>query len=243
MATARMEHIKRGFPEVGEAYLAPTEFFDYEHPAVRAFAKEAAGTGSATERAIKLFYAVRDRVRYDPYSMTDVRDSYRASSVLAAGAGFCVPKANLLVACARAVGIPAGLGLSDVTNHLCTERLRRLMAGKDLFIHHGWAALHLEGGWVKAAPTFNIELCDKFDVLPTEFDGKANALFQEFDKQGRKHMEYVGDRGIYSDFPFEKLISDFKTFYSPTLFEDCANEARLNKAKRAREFADERPLT
>jgi transglutaminase-like putative cysteine protease len=239
-----MEHTARGFPEVGEAYLVPTEFFDFDRPEVRAFAKEAAaGATDLTTAAIKLFYAVRDRVRYDPYSMSDDRDSYRASSVLKAGAGFCVPKANLLVACARAVGIPAGLGLSDVTNHLCTERLRRLMAGKDLFIHHGWAALHLNEGWVKAAPTFNIELCDKFDVLPTEFDGTTDALFQEFDKRGRKHMEYVNDRGIHSDFPFERLVSEFRSFYSPTLFEDCAREARLNEAKRAREFADERPLT
>ena len=239
-----MDHTARGFPKVGEAYLAPTEFFDYEHPGVRAFAeKAAAGAADPTATAVQLFYAVRDRVRYDPYRISDVRDSYRASNVLAAGAAFCVPKANLLVACARSLGIPAGLGLSDVTNHLCTDRLRRLMAGKDLFIHHGWAALHLEDGWVKAAPTFNIELCDKFDVLPTEFDGKTNALFQEFDKRGRKHMEYVRDHGVYPDFPFERVIADFKSFYSPTLFEDCANEAKLNQAKRAREFADERPLT
>ena len=41
--------------------------------------------------------------------------------------------------------------------------------------------LYLNGKWVKAAATFNIELCEKFDVLPTEFDGTENALFQEFD--------------------------------------------------------------
>jgi transglutaminase-like putative cysteine protease len=110
-------------------------------------------------------------------------------------------------------------------------------------MHHGWSALFLDGRWVKAAPTFNIELCDKFDVLPTEFDGKSNALFQEFDKRGRKHMEYLRDHGIWSDFPYEKVIADFKAFYSPTVFDDCVRELALNEAKRAREFADEKPLT
>lgn len=239
-----MEHIAKGYPKVGAAYLEPTEFFDYEHPKVRAFADEAkAGTSDPTTIAVRLFYAVRDRVRYDPYRMAGDREAYRASNVLETGAAFCIPKANLLIACARAVGIPAGLGLSDVTNHLSTARLRRLMAGKDLFMHHGWTALYLDGRWVKAAPTFNIELCDKFDVVPTEFDGKTNALFQEFDKHGRKHMEYLRDHGIWSDFPYEKVVEDFKAFYSPTVFDDCAREAALNDAKRAREFADEKPLT
>jgi transglutaminase-like putative cysteine protease len=239
-----MEHVTKGYPKVSSAYLEPTEFFDYEHPSVRAFADEAkAGASDPTAIAVRLFYAVRDRVRYDPYRMSGKREDYRASGVLKTGAAFCIPKANLLTACARAVGIPAGIGLSDVTNHLCTARLRRLMAGKDLFMHHGWAALYLDGRWVKAAPTFNIELCDKFDVMPTEFDGKSNALFQEFDKQGRKHMEYMRDHGIWSDFPFEKVIADFKSFYSPTIFDDCLREVALNDAKRAREFADERPLT
>jgi transglutaminase-like putative cysteine protease len=164
-----MEFIEKGVPEVGPEYLKPTEFFDFDVAAVRDFATEAVrGAETTKEKAVRLYYAVRDGIRYDPYRIRLERDLFKASSVLAAGAGFCLPKANLLVACCRAVGIAAGIGLSDVLNHLCTERLAHIMGGKEKFLHHGYAVIHVDGKWVKAAPAFNIELCRKFDVLPTD---------------------------------------------------------------------------
>ena len=206
-----MEHCATGFPTPGPLYLKPTGYFDFDNPAVAAFARTAsAGAETPIARAVKLFYAIRDDIRYDPYTMSGEPADYRASHVLATGAAFCVPKANLMVACARALGIHAGLGLSDVTNHLCTDRLRRLMGGHSLFINHGYAVLHLDGRWVKAAPTFNIGLCRKFDVVPTEFDGTGDSLFQEFDRLGRKHMEYVANRGVWSDFDPVRVIGDFR---------------------------------
>lgn len=239
-----MEYVKDGFPAVGEAYLEPTEFFDYDDPSVRAFAETALGTASGDiDKAVRLFYAVRDGIRYDPYRMAAERETYRASHVLATGAAFCIPKANLLIAGARMAGIPAALGLSNVSNHLCTERLQRLMGEATLFIHHGYAVLHLGGRWVKAAPTFNIELCDKFDVLPSEFDGTEDALFQEFDKRGRRHMEYLTDNGVWSDFPYDRVIGDFLDYYPDGMFEECARQAALNEKKAARQFEDERPVT
>lgn len=238
-----MEHVEAGFPEPGPLYLEPTRYFDYEVPAVREFAhSRTAHAETPVAKSVALFYAIRDEIRYDPYTISDDREVYRASRVLEAGAAFCVAKANLLVACARAVGIPAGLGLSDVTNHLCTERLRRLMAGHNLFIHHGYGVLHLDGRWVKAAATFNRELCEKFDVLPTEFDGSGHALFQEFDSRGRRHMEYVRDNGVWSDFDFDRVMGDFRDLYGETLFENCAVERAKNAAREAARFEDERPV-
>lgn len=238
-----MEHLATGFPEPSERYLAPTYYLDHDTPAVRAFAERAAGGAeTATDKAARLFYAVRDEVRYDPYTMSDDREAYRASNVLAAGAAFCLPKANLLIAAARAVGIHAGLGLSTVTNHLCTERLRRLIGGHALFVDHGYAVLYLGGRWVKAAPTFNIELCDKFGVRPTDFDGTADALFQQYDRLGRRHMEYLADHGIWSDFDFARVIGDFRRSYPATLFGDLARERARNAARKADRFEDERPL-
>ena len=35
---------------------------------------------------------------------------------------------------------------------------------------------YIDGRWVKAAPAFNIELCARFGVRPTEFDGVGDAL-------------------------------------------------------------------
>ena len=243
-----MEFIEKGVPEIGPAFLEPTEFFDFDREPVRAFAYEAAaGATTAKDKAVRLYYAVRDGIRYDPYRIRLERDLFKASSVLAAKAGFCLPKANLLVACCRAVGIAAGIGLSDVMNHLCTERLAHIMGGRDLFLHHGYAVIHIDGHWVKAAPAFNIELCEKFDVLPTEFDGESHALFQELDARGRRHMEYVADHGIWSDFPFDRVAADFSEYYPESFYVD-AERARANeefdarKHATARAFEDEKPV-
>ncbi len=239
-----MEHTPSGFPEPGPLYLEATEFFDFDQAAVREFAEDAVnGANGDVEKAVRLYYATRDAVRYDPYSMSDDPETYKASFVLRAKRGFCIQKANLLVAGARAVGIPTGLGLSNVTNHLCTETLLRAMGGNTLFIHHGYAVMYLDGVWVKAAPAFNIELCEKFDVLPTEFDGASNALFQEFDKHGRLHMEYEADHGVWSDFPHDRVVSDFIDFYPDTIFQDCAEHRARAAAKQARRFEDEKPIT
>ncbi len=238
-----MEHCTDGFPDPGSRYLAPTPFIDFDRPAVRRFAHDAAaGAKTPVARAVRLFHAVRDRIRYDPYMISDDPEDYRASSVLKAGTAFCIPKAILMAACARALGIHAGVGLSDVTNHLCTDRLRRLMGGQSLFIHHGYAVLYLGGRWLKVAPTFNLELCDKFGVVPTEFDGTAHALFQEFDRQGRRHMEYVADHGVWSDFDMDRVMRDFGDLYPATLYADCARERARNAARTAARFEDERPL-
>ena len=240
-----MEHVATGNPTVSQAYMEPTEFFDFDTDAVREFAFASIGRATdAKEKAIQLFYAVRDSIRYDPYSITLNPSTYKASTVLAEKSGFCLPKANLLIACARAVGIPAGIGLADVKNHLCTEKLRRMMGGKDLFLHHGFAVLHIDGKWVKAAPAFNIELCEKFDVVPTEFDGENPALFQEFDAKGRRHMEYVTDHGIWSDFPLDRMAEDFRDYYPASIYDPEAREALAREIKAENQaFEDERPLS
>lgn len=191
------------------------------------------GARSDIERAVRVFYKVRDGIRYDPYRVGLGREIYKASHVLSVGAGFCLPKTNLLAACARAVGVPAAIGLSDVVNHLCTEKLRRAMGGKEIFLHHGYALLYVDGRWVKAAPAFNIELCEKFGVLPTEFDGRSDALLQPIDAQGKRHMEYVVDHGVFADFPFERVIRDFKAFYPESAFQQSEDAVR---------FEDEQPL-
>lgn len=210
-----MIHTPAGvWPEPGPEYLASARFIDSGTESVRRFAEETcAGASSDIERAVKLFYRVRDGWRYDPFTMSLDPEPYVASNVLKAKAAYCLPKAILLAAAARAVGIHAAIGLSDVENHLTTERLKAMMGGKTTFIHHGYAVLYLEGRWVKAAPAFNIELCERFHVCPTEFDGRNHAIFQEYDALSRRHMEYLRDHGCWSDFPFEKVMADFRAFY------------------------------
>lgn len=192
--------------------LSRTSFLDFDRPELATFARAAAGAGSVRERAVRLYYAVRDGFRYDPYSFHVAPDALRASRTLEARAGWCVPKAVLLAACCRAEGIPARLGFADVRNHLATERLLQMM-GSDLFIWHGYVSILLDGRWVKATPAFNVEMCRRFDVLPLEFDGTADSLFQPYDAKNRRHMEYVRDRGVFDDLPFDALSADMRTAY------------------------------
>ncbi len=206
-------------PEPGPEYLQSTRFLDSDSEAVRDFAQRAAGSETSDiARAVKLFYAVRDGIRYDPFTMRLEPDIYIASHVLAAKSAYCMPKANLLAAAARALDIPCAIGLSDVVNHLTTEKLKSLMGGTTYFMHHGYAVFYLQGKWVKAAPAFNIELCDRFGVLPTEFDGCSDAIFQPYDAKQRRHMEYVKDHGTWSEFPFDKVEQDFRAFYPSSAF-------------------------
>ena len=239
-----MEFNETGFPEPTDEYLKPTPYFDFDNPAVADFtAKAVEGATTDREKAVKAFYAVRDSIRYDPYRITDRAGAYKASDVLETGAAYCIPKASLLTAVTRAAGIPTAIGLSDVTNHMCTDRMRNAMGGKDLFMHHGYAVMLIDGKWVKAAPAFNIELCDKFDVTPTEFDGVEDALLQEFDKKGRKHMEYVATHGIWSDLPFARVYDDFTDYYGAELWERCREAVAQNERRQAATFEDEKPVT
>ncbi|MBI76468.1 MAG: transglutaminase [Rhodospirillaceae bacterium] len=239
-----MQHVTIGFPEVSPIYLQQTTYFDFNHDRVKEFANRAIeGASTNKHKAIKLFYAVRDQIRYDPYSISLNPKPYKASEVLINGRAYCLPKANLLVACARRVGIPTGIGLSDVYNHLCTPRLRHMMGEKELFLHHGYAVMHIENKWIKAAPAFNIELCTKFNVLPTEFDGENDALFQPYDTIGRLHMEYNRDHGIWSDFPMDRVAKDFKDYYPSSLYEEKARakaDKELKAAKNA--FEEEKAI-
>jgi transglutaminase-like putative cysteine protease len=198
---------------VDPKWLAPTWFIDSDNDDVAAFA--AAAKGEATEPvavAIRLFYAVRDGYRYDPYG-TDFRpESFRASTVVQSTSNWCVPKSVLLTAAARRCGIPARLGFADVRNHLTSEKLSASM-GTDLFAWHGYSELLLGDRWFKLSTAFNIELCDRFGVKALDFDGTTDALMHPFDKAGNRHMEYVRQRGSYDDLPLEPMMADFAEIY------------------------------
>ncbi len=196
----------------GPTALAATPLLDAEHPAVRDFAARHARGADHRERAVALNLAVRDGFRYDPYRVDLRPEGMRASAVLAAGHGWCVTKAALLVAACRAAGIPARPGYADVRNHLSTERLRRTM-GTDVFVWHGYADIWLEGRWVKATPAFNRELCERFGLLPLDFDGRSDSLYHPYDRAGNRHMEYVRQHGVFDDLPLACIVADFAVAY------------------------------
>jgi transglutaminase-like putative cysteine protease len=206
------------YPPAFQKFLQPTFFIDSDHPVVVEFAKKhTQDLATDKEKAVALYYAVRDSFRYDPYHVDLHPEKLKASVVLKQGFGYCVEKANLLAACARAVGIPARLGFANVKNHLSTEKLIRILRS-DIFVFHGYTELWLEGKWVKASPAFNLGLCEKFEVPAVDFNGVDDAVFQQFDGEGRQFMEYVKDHGSFDDLPREQFIAELRAFY-PHLFE------------------------
>ena len=220
-------------------YLAPGELIDSGDADVRAFAESrAAGATGDIARAVKLYYAVRDEILYDPYYTGAAPRFFRASDCLRARRGFCIPKAALLAAAARVVNIPSRVGYADVRNHLLTKRLRELVGGGDLIIWHGFAELYLDGRWLKATPAFNRSLCERFGVVPLEFDGRQDSLFHPYDRAGRLHMEYVRQRGSFADVPYPTLLSELGRAYPRWLALGAADDAD----RFGREAAAEREL-
>ncbi len=194
-------------------YLQPSLAIDCDSGAVAAFARKNDGNSAdPREQAVSLYYAVRDGIRYNPYTIDLSIEGIRASATLKSGRGWCVAKAILLAACCRATGIPARLGFADVRNHLTTQRMRDQMK-TDLFFWHGYTSIYLEGVWVKATPAFNIELCERFRLKPLDFDGRRDSIYHPFDLEGRRHMEYLAYRGEFADVPLDQIAETFRREY------------------------------
>ena len=159
-------------PTLRRLYLDPADYVDSDHPDVQLYASTLlAGKDDPRDIVGALYRAVRDDIRYDPYVDYHDPETFRASSVLAAGHGYCVGKASLYAALCRIAGIPARLGFADVKNHLATPKLIEAM-GTDLFAWHGYSEVYIKGEWLKATPTFNASLCEKLSVPPLDFDGR-----------------------------------------------------------------------
>ena len=194
-------------------YLTPTPIIDSDHPSVVDYAARTIGkSADMKEQAIRLYYAVRDGIWYDPYYPFYLPEHYRASNVLKSGRGYCVCKASLLCALGRACNIPSRIGFADVKNHLATRQLLDFM-GSDLFVFHGYVEFFLKNRWVKATPAFNRGLCERHHVAPLEFNGLDDSLFQPYNLEQKLFMEYVADRGTYADIPVDLIVAAWKKAY------------------------------
>ena len=196
-----------------EKYLKLTPTIDCDNDSIKRKAENLSkGQQGVAGKAKSLFYFVRDEIEYTPLVPLDLFEHYQASKTLERGKGFCVEKAALLAAFARAVGIPARLHLADIRNHLVPDRLKELM-GTDLFSYHGYSELYIEGKWVKATPAFDLRMCQKNRIIPVEFDGKNDAMFHSHNLDGKLHIEYVQDHGHYVDVPVDEILAAWAKVY------------------------------
>jgi len=210
------------------AYLKPTYYIDYNSQNVTEKAEEFS-LFETEERAQAIFYFVRDSVVYTPYSPFFLPEHYKASRILQRGSGYCVQKAVLLTALARANHIPARLVFANIKNYLIPEKLLKMM-GTNVFVFHGYNELYIRERWVKVTPAFNIEMCKKLSLQSVEFDGHNDATFHAYDLNGQKHIEYTKDYGNFSDLPFENMMANFETQYSEDML------------KRWKESAQDKPI-
>ena len=189
-----------------ENFLEPTSYIDCDAPSVKEKAQSIIQeiTGQR-DKAIKIFYAVRDGIKYTIYGKRSLPEHFRASFILSAGEGYCVQKAVLLVALARAASIPARLRLAAIRSHLVPKKMLE-KRGTNLFPCHGYADLYIEGSWVKVTPTFDLKSCVDAGLRPVDFDGEHDALLPSTTLDGRPHIEYVEDRGFFEEVPFDAIM-------------------------------------
>ena len=193
--------------------LDKSYFFNFDHVKVVEFAEHFAGKyKDPLKIAINLFYAVRDEIAYNPYTVLDGAVTLKASYCLRKNEAYCIPKAVLLGACARYFKIPARLGFADVINHLASKKLLKWLKS-DVFTMHGYTELYLNNKWVKVSPAFNKEVCERFGVEALEFDGVNDAMLQEYSPDGTKHMEYIKKHGSFNDVPLDFFIKNVKKHY------------------------------
>ncbi len=160
-------------------YLAPTPMCDADDDAVREMAAEVTRDArTRRDAAVALFYWVRDEIAY---TMGDW--NWRASQTLTLRRGTCSNKANLMVAMARALGIPAGFHVQFVTTPSYFSGgfiplVQRVVRDKAI---HVYVTLFLNGRWVKCDPADDKALSDAIEAIVPharafDFDGEHDVV-------------------------------------------------------------------
>lgn len=221
-------------------YLSSTEIIDSDNQSIIDYAADVLRNtdGDPVSKAIKLYYAVRDVIWYDPYLPFYRPEHYRASHVLKKGRAFCLGKASLLCALGRVCGIPSRVGFATVRNHLATRQLIEFL-GTDLFVYHGFVEFYLEDKWVKATPAFNIELCRKHRILPLEFNGREDSIFHPFNADKKQFMEYIDVHGSYADIPVDEIVIGWEKIYGKNRVRDWIEGYEKSDGKAEHDFDKE----
>ncbi len=213
-----------------DLYLQPTFFADSDQPDIQRFVKNIIGNElDKTKIAVKLYYAVRDGWKYNPYNIDLHHTSLKASSLFNrdSKSAYCIEKACLLVACLRAANIPSRFCFFDVRNHIGVEKLIQVLK-TDVLVFHACCEIYLNDIWVKATPAFNVELCDYLNVQPLEFNGIEDSVFQEYDSKGGNFMEYLKSYGSFHDIPHDMFVMLLQENY-PHFFSEQWSKAMLKE--------------
>ncbi len=121
---------------------------DYHHPLVVKTAKElTAGATTDREKLARLFYYVRDDIRFG-FPLNG--DFVKASETIQLGHGQCNTKSTLFLALCKALDIPARVHFSlikkEIQSGLFTGFLYRMMPDE---ISHSWVEVSVDGRWAR----------------------------------------------------------------------------------------------
>lgn len=209
-----------------EHYLTPADGIECGHPEILALARSLAlGSKDEAEAAGRLFNYVRDTVRYNPYVPFHRIEDYLALTVLARGKGYCVQKAALLCALARALGIPCRLGFADIVNHQLPVGLYEML-GSDVMYHHSFVEWWLRGAWRKATPSFDTRLTTERGWRLVEFDPEGDCLLPETDAAGAPHISYLRYLGHSRGVPLDEILDSWRAAYGQERVEDWIAQVR-----------------
>nr|WP_299384613.1 transglutaminase family protein [Allomuricauda sp.] len=199
-----------------EENLGETFYFDYTSPQVQEMILEFNDSMNDGDKIKGLYLKVRDGWRYNPFHIGFTPKYYQASVIATKKEAHCIDKAILYIAGLRGLGIPSRLSLAKVSNHIATERLEQKLGSNEI-APHGLVEVHYQGKWVKCSPAFNKELCDRYNVAPLDFDGTQDSIFQEYNRDNLKFMEYLEDYGSFADVPLDFIRNTFQQNY-PKLY-------------------------
>ena len=195
-----------------ERFLKPTELINSDHPVIQAKAIElTTGLKSTEEKARRLFYFIRDEIRY-VFRAGQKAEEYPASQVLKRQRGFCTQKAILFCALARSCGIPAGIHFYDIVDYTLPAEFINLLRTNVLY-RHGIVALNFNGKWLQYDATLDIALVNRNNLIPVDFSPQRDCLMPAATRTGNKHIEYIRDYGLYSDISYSEIRSWFEQFY------------------------------
>jgi transglutaminase-like putative cysteine protease len=196
-------------------FLEETHSLNFNHPDFNEFLKGFNFNDNPTDNAKEAYFKIRDHFLYDPYHLDLSKNTLVASEIINKKRAWCVEKALIMVACCRAIGIPARFGFAIVTNHIGVEKLTNYLRRYEI-VFHGYVEVFLENKWIKCTPAFDKRVCRLSGVSTLDWDGKSDSMFQEFEN-GKKFMEYLHFYGEFADIPFELMHQEMKKYY-PHLF-------------------------
>ena len=208
-----------------ENALKSSKNVDFLDGNIQVYIQEFSDFKSKKEIAIRLYEKVRDGFIYDPYHLNISSEGLIASQVIKKKRAWCVEKSLVMIACLRALKIPARFGFAIVVNHLGIEKLETYLKRKEI-VFHGFVSVFLNEKWIICTPAFDRKVCRLAGVEPLAWDGETDSLFQEFTKD-KKHMEYIKYYDFYDEIPFDLMRTEMEKYY-PHLFKESWNSKEFS---------------